>query len=73
MAMPAAETFVNHCNCGGYAWEMNGRPESQPHMGWCPQRDEYAAWYAKQKVAAAGSLESPSGVSHHEDRSSHSH
>lgn len=39
-------TFKNYCTCGGYAWPMNGRQEAQPHMRWCPQREEYAAWYA---------------------------
>jgi hypothetical protein len=38
-------TFAHYCTCGGYAWSMNGRPESQPHMAWCPQREEYAAWW----------------------------
>lgn len=33
------------CNCGGYAWPLNGRPEKQPHMAWCPQAKEYAEWY----------------------------
>lgn len=41
-------TFKNYCTCGGFAWELNGRPEAQPHMGWCPQREEYAAWYQKR-------------------------
>lgn len=41
-------TFKNYCTCGGFAWQMNGRPESEPHMDWCPQREEYAAWYAKR-------------------------
>lgn len=44
--------FKNHCNCGGYAWTMNGRPESQPHMAWCPQLEEYAEWYATIKHSA---------------------
>lgn len=39
-------TFENYCTCGGYAWQMNGRPEASPHMDWCPQREEYARWYA---------------------------
>ena len=37
--------FRNYCTCGGHAWEMNGRPESQPHMGWCLQYAEYGEWY----------------------------
>ncbi len=39
------KTFKRVCNCGGYAWHMNGRPEEQPHMTWCPQAKEYAEWY----------------------------
>lgn len=39
-------SFKHYCNCGGYAWTMNGRPESQPHMEWCPQFAEYAEWWA---------------------------
>lgn len=39
------KTFKQYCTCGGYAWQMNGRPESQPHMDWCPQEKEYAEWY----------------------------
>lgn len=50
MAMSKAQahaltTFKHYCTCGGYAWTMNGRPEHQPHMGWCPQHDEYGEWY----------------------------
>jgi hypothetical protein len=45
----ALRTFKNYCTCGGFAWQMNGRPESQPHMSWCPQAEEYAEWYAAQQ------------------------
>jgi len=38
------KTFVHYCTCGGYAWQLNGRREEQPHMTWCPQYEEYAAW-----------------------------
>lgn len=38
-------SFKNTCTCGGYAWRMNGRPQEQPHMVWCPQADEYAEWF----------------------------
>jgi len=38
--------FDNHCTCGGYAWSMNGRSESNPHMSWCPQKSQYDEWYA---------------------------
>lgn len=50
MSEPAnkPETFQNYCTCGGYAWQMNGRPEAQPHTTWCPQREEYARWFARQ-------------------------
>ena len=42
----ALKSFTNRCTCGGYAWTLNGRPESQPHMTWCPQYAEYAEWYS---------------------------
>ena len=41
----ALKVFKNHCTCGGYAWSLNGRPERQPHMDWCPQAEEYAEWW----------------------------
>lgn len=41
-------TFEHCCTCGGYAWTVNGRLESQPHMTWCPQFAEYAAWQAQK-------------------------
>jgi hypothetical protein len=44
------ETFEHYCTCGGFAWQMNGRPEAQPHMTWCPQYDEYAEWFARQGI-----------------------
>lgn len=37
-------TFDEYCNCGGYAWTMNGRNPMRPHAGWCPQREQYNAW-----------------------------
>ena len=33
------KSFKNYCNCGGYAWEMNGRNPARPHLSWCPQID----------------------------------
>ena len=44
----ASKVFKNHCTCGGGArnWRQNGRPERQPHMDWCPQAEEYAAWWS---------------------------
>ena len=41
--------FKNPCTCGGYAHTMNGRDPANPHMGWCPQAEEYAKWYKLQK------------------------
>jgi hypothetical protein len=46
-------SFKSYRTCGGYAWQMNGRPEAQPHMNWCPQREEYAIWFAKHRQAPA--------------------
>ena len=39
------KTFDNPCTCGGFAWQINGRKQEQPHMNWCPQYDEYEEWY----------------------------
>lgn len=39
------KSFKHYCNCGGYAWTMNGRPKEQPHMHWCSQVKEYEEWY----------------------------
>lgn len=41
----AGVRFQHGCICGGYAWRMNGRDPSDPHMDWCPQREEYLAWW----------------------------
>ena len=41
--------FEHYCTCGGFAWSMNGRPQSQPHMTWCPQYAEYAEWWESIK------------------------
>jgi hypothetical protein len=38
-------TFKNYCTCGGYRWQLNGRPESNPHYFWCPQKQEYDDWW----------------------------
>jgi hypothetical protein len=43
------KSFKNHCQCGGFARTMNGRPECQPHMRWCPQYAEYAEWCEAMK------------------------
>lgn len=39
------KSFKNYCTCGGFAWQMNGRPERRPHMEWCPQASEYNEWF----------------------------
>ena len=41
----ALKTFDKHCTCGGYAHSMNGRDPSNPHMDWCPQKEQYDEWY----------------------------
>jgi len=52
----ALVVFDNGCTCGGYAWRMNGRPESQPHQDWCPQHKQYGEWFrAKTKTDAKDS------------------
>lgn len=38
-------TFDHYCTCGGFAWSMNGRDPADPHMSWCPQREQYNEWY----------------------------
>jgi hypothetical protein len=38
-------SFENICTCGGYAWAINGRDPANPHMSWCPQLEEYSAWW----------------------------
>ena len=44
------KSFERYCTCGGFAWAMNGRPESDPHMSWCPQKPQYDEWYAAMIV-----------------------
>jgi hypothetical protein len=39
------KSFDHPCTCGGFAHSMNGRPESNPHMDWCPQKPQYDEWY----------------------------
>lgn len=39
------KSFKHRCNCGGFAWGMNGREAREPHMQWCPQAIEYKEWY----------------------------
>ena len=43
--------FDHHCTCGGFAWRMNGRPEADPHMKWCPQKKQYDEWWAAMNGA----------------------
>jgi hypothetical protein len=51
----ALKSFKHYCNCGGFAWQMNGRSQEQPHMDWCPQYDEYAEWWAAMHATDRGS------------------
>jgi hypothetical protein len=39
------KTFDHYCTCGGFAWQLNGRSKENPHMSWCPQKQQYDAWY----------------------------
>lgn len=39
------KTFTHYCTCGGFAWQLNDRPERDPHQRWCPQKEEYIEWY----------------------------
>lgn len=39
------KSFDHYCTCGGFAHSMNGRPKSDPHMNWCPQKPQYDDWY----------------------------
>lgn len=52
---PRLHSFKNYCMCGGYAWQMNGRSQEQPHMTWCPQYAEYAEWWATTHPLGHGS------------------
>ena len=45
--------FDHICTCGGFAWTMNGRPESDPHVPWCPQKPQYDEWYAAMHESQA--------------------
>ncbi len=38
-------SFECYCTCGGYAHSINGRDPANPHMTWCPQYEEYKAWW----------------------------
>lgn len=38
-------TFDEICICGGFAWQLNGRPQADPHMHWCPQKPQYDERY----------------------------
>lgn len=40
----ALRSFAHYCTCGGYAWSMHCRDVRRPHLEWCPQRAEHAAW-----------------------------
>ena len=45
------KSFDHYCTCGGFAWRMNGRPEADPHMEWCPQKKQYDEWWAAMNGA----------------------
>jgi hypothetical protein len=47
-------SFEHFCTCGGHAWRMNNRPESNPHMRWCPQKPQYDEWWKAMHPAEAG-------------------
>jgi hypothetical protein len=52
------KSFDDYCICGGFAWSQNGRPESNPHMTWCPQKKQYGEWYkALHEAENVGILE----------------
>lgn len=53
------KSFKHYCMCGGYAWDMNGRDPEQPHMSWCPQREEYGEWREALKRLPERHRESP--------------
>lgn len=55
--------FDHYCTCGGFAWRMNGRPEADPHMAWCPQKQQYDEWWAAMNGANAELCGGPSGPS----------
>jgi hypothetical protein len=57
------KSFKNYCMCGGFAWQLNGRPQSQPHMGWCPQLAEYAEWYQAHLRISNATSKSPQSYS----------
>ena len=46
---PVKHTFKHYCNCGSFAWKINGRREEDPHMAWCPQDAEYREWWAMKE------------------------
>lgn len=54
-------SFNNYCNCGGFAATKNERPMADPHMAWCPQREE---------IDHGVALEAGEGASNEHDSSS---
>lgn len=40
-------SYKKYCNCGGYAYTMNGRDPEHPHLHWCAQFKEYEDLYSK--------------------------
>jgi hypothetical protein len=41
----ALNSFKHYCQCRGYALSINGRDPANPHMDWCPQKQEYDEWW----------------------------
>jgi hypothetical protein len=39
------EGFTHYCTCGAYAGKLTG-DTADPHLYWCPQKEEYRQWYA---------------------------
>lgn len=51
----ALKSFDHYCTCGGFAHSMNARDPRRPHMDWCPQKEQYNAWFdAMNQPAAPG-------------------
>lgn len=51
--------FTHSCTCGGFAHQINGRDPANPHMSWCPQREEYAEWWKALHENPRGAYDQP--------------
>lgn len=64
----ALKSFRHYCTCGGFAWQMNKRQQSDPHMRWCPQDLEYRLWYQAMHPPRSApdtrNIEIPTGFHH---------